>query len=88
MSPLPRFSVPLIPDTQELPRLVIFLDQRLDSRRLRVADILGIIVGAGIEGGFEIQNPQVAPAKFQELFSMIKGGCDALEEHGTGWLCN
>jgi hypothetical protein len=53
---------------ERLPRLIIFLDQRLDSPRLRLADALGIIVIAAIDDAFEILNPKVAPAELQKLF--------------------
>lgn len=53
---------------ERLPRLIIFLDQRLDSPRLRLADALEIIVIAAIDDAFEILNPKVAPAELQKLF--------------------
>jgi hypothetical protein len=39
---------------------------------LRVADTLGIVVVAATEQGFEILNPQIATAEFQELFSVTR----------------
>jgi hypothetical protein len=57
---------------KELPRLIIFLDQRLDSFRLRVADSLGIVVITGIDDRFEILNSRTAAAELQKLFSPAK----------------
>ncbi len=56
----------------KLPQMIIFLDQRLDASRLRIANVLGIVVIPGIDGHFELLNPHVALAELQNLFSAAK----------------
>ncbi len=54
------------------PRMIVFLDQRLDAGRLRIADVLAISVIANVDGDFELLNPHVAPIELKKLFNSAK----------------
>jgi hypothetical protein len=53
----------------ELPRMVMFLDQKLDDRRLRLASVLKIAVVMGNDTGFVLLNPEAADLHLKKIFS-------------------
>ena len=54
----------------QLPHMIIFLDQVLDSRRLAIASAYGITVIASTDDVFRLLNPSTAPPELLTAFSV------------------
>ena len=52
-----------------LPRMIVFLDQELDTARLRIATALGISVVVLVEGTFRLQNSEISTGELRGIFS-------------------
>jgi hypothetical protein len=56
---------------EEVPAMIIFLDQELDAGRLKIASAFRIAAVALTDGVFKLQNPEIADAELARLFSSI-----------------